>query len=102
MPGNKKPGTRWTRAPGKRKYDEMTKSQFDNTDKGALFKNRNKETDSQPDYLGPLNVGGVNFRIAAWLKDSAGGQKYMSLSIKPDTEQSTAAKPKPAAADVPF
>lgn len=84
----------------------MTKSQFDNTDKGALFKNRNKETDSQPDYAGPLNVGGVNFRIAAWLKDSAGGQKYMSLAIKPDTEQSTA-KPAPKASapiddDIPF
>jgi hypothetical protein len=84
----------------------MTKSQFDNTDKGALFKNRNKETESQPDYAGPLNVGGANFRIAAWLKDSAGGQKYMSLAIKPDTEQPTA-KPAPKSTppdvdDIPF
>ena len=82
----------------------MSKSHFDNVDKGALFKNRNKETNSQPDYAGPLNVGGVNYRIAAWLKDSAGGQKYMSLSVKSDTET---AKPAPQASaliddDIPF
>jgi hypothetical protein len=83
----------------------MTKSQFDNTDKGALFKIRNKETESQPDYAGPLNVGGVKFRISAWLKDSAGGQKYMSLSIKPDTEQpiaNPAPKSTPIDYDIPF
>ena len=50
---------------------------------GALFKNRKKETEKQPDYIGDVTVNGQKFRLSAWLKDSANG-KYMSLSVKAD------------------
>jgi hypothetical protein len=109
MLGNKKPGTLWTSAPGNRKKNTMTKSQFNNTDKGALFKNRQKEPGSNaPDYAGPLDVGGTKYRLSAWLKDSAGGQKYMATAIKLDTAEQSGPKPKPSVArgsfddEVPF
>lgn len=56
---------------------------YDNTNRGALFKNQRKEKDTHPDYNGTLNVDGVEFWLSAWLKESKKGGKFMSLSIKP-------------------
>ncbi|MCH8332812.1 hypothetical protein IIC65_02670 [Candidatus Sumerlaeota bacterium] len=62
-------------------------SQYDNTNTGALFSNKEKKDgDKQPDYKGPLNVNGVDLEVAAWLKTSKAGQKYMSLSVQPKWE----------------
>jgi uncharacterized protein (DUF736 family) len=55
--------------------------QFDNTDRGALFKNDKKSHENQPDYTGTLNVSGVEFYLSAWLKTSESGRKYMSLAV---------------------
>ncbi len=54
---------------------------YDDTNRGALFKNDKKEKENQPDYKGPINIDGVEKEIAAWLKTSQKGQKYMSLKI---------------------
>jgi uncharacterized protein (DUF736 family) len=56
---------------------------YDNTNRGALFKNDDKEQDNHPDYKGQINVGGQEFWISAWLKTSKNGTKFMSLSVKP-------------------
>lgn len=55
--------------------------EYDNTNTGALFKNRDKETDKHPDYTGKINVDGKELRIAAWLTESKSGQKFMRLKI---------------------
>ena len=57
--------------------------QYDNTNRGALFKNEDKETDTHPDYRGNVNVKGQDFYLDAWIKTSKAGKKYMSLSVKP-------------------
>jgi len=61
-------------------------TQYDNTDRGVLFKNDRKTTDSHPDYTGNINVGGQEFWLSAWIKEGQRG-KFMSLSIKPKEEQ---------------
>ena len=58
-------------------------SDYDNTNRGALFKNNRKEQDNHPDYTGSLNVGGEEFWLSAWLKTSKKGEKFMSVSVKP-------------------
>lgn len=63
----------------------MTK-EYDNTDRGVLFKNDRKEQDNHPDYKGSINVGGVEFWLSAWIKEGNKG-KFMSLSIKPKDQQ---------------
>jgi hypothetical protein len=68
--------------------------EYDNTDRGVLFKNDRKEKDSHPDYKGSINVDGEEFWLAAWIKDGRKG-KFMSLSITPKEEQQEAA-PTPA------
>lgn len=57
-------------------------TQYDNTDRGVLFKNDRKESDNHPDYRGSINVGGVEFWLSAWIKQGDKG-KFMSLSVKP-------------------
>lgn len=62
--------------------------QYDNTDRGVLFKNDRKESENHPDYKGSINVGGVEFWLSAWIKEGQKG-KFMSLSIKPKEDQQT-------------
>lgn len=63
---------------------------YDNTNRGALFRNQNKKTDKHPDYTGTLNVEGVDRWISAWLKTSQKGEKYLSISLGDIKEQQTA------------
>ena len=63
---------------------------FDNTNTGALFKNKEKETERHPDYRGTLNVGGTEYWVSSWLKISKAGEKYMSLSVKAKDAQPVA------------
>jgi uncharacterized protein (DUF736 family) len=80
--------------------------QYDNTNSGALFKNDRKETDRHPDYRGDANINGKDVWVAAWIKESKNGKKFMSLSFTEKDEQKQ--KPVPAndnvnvLEDVPF
>ena len=56
-------------------------SDYDNTNSGALFKNDGKQG-NQPDYRGPLNVGGKDFEVSAWIKKSQAGKSFMSMSVQ--------------------
>ena len=40
-------------------------SEYDNTNRGVLFKNDRKESDSHPDYKGQINVDGTEFWLSA-------------------------------------
>ncbi len=53
---------------------------YDNTNRGALFKNDKKESDKHPDYTGKINFGGKDMRLAAWIKEGQNG-KFMSLTV---------------------
>ena len=78
---------------------------YDDTNRGALFKAKNKPTDSHPDYSGKINVDGTEFWLSAWIKESKEGEKYMSLSVQAKTDKGRAKPGKPDSnmdADVPF
>lgn len=60
----------------------MSEQGYDNTNRGAIFKNDNKTSDNHPDYRGTINVDGVEKQIALWLKTSKDGtKKFFSAAI---------------------
>ena len=84
--------------------------EYDNTNRGALFRNDKATTDKHPTHTGKINVEGRDYYLNAWVKEGKKG-KFFSLSVKPVDEQPTGspdrfAKPKGAEMDlddsVPF
>lgn len=69
----------------------MSRQQYDNTNRGVLFKNDDKQSPKHADYRGSINVGGQEFWLDAWIQEirngQKAGQKFMSLSIKPKMAQ---------------
>lgn len=61
----------------------MSDREYDNTNRGVLFKNEDKQSDRHADYRGNLNVNGQEFWLDAWIKTSKAGKKFMSVSVKP-------------------
>lgn len=57
-------------------------TQYDNTNKGALFPNANKQNPKHADYNGKINVGGVDYYLNGWKKQGQKGP-FLSVSVKP-------------------
>lgn len=87
-------------------------TQYDNTNKGALFGNtRKREGKKDPDLQGKLNIDGQERWISAWFfvyeKDGV-KKKGINLSIGEVVEQKESAPKKPAGRfddmedDIPF
>ena len=64
-------------------------SEYDNSNKGSIWKNEKKTTDKHPDFTGSLNVNGVDFWVSAWKRKEGQSQKAPALSfaIKPKEEE---------------
>lgn len=49
---------------------------------GSLFKNDHKTSDRHPDYKGSVKChDGVEYDLAAWIKEKRDGGKFMSVQI---------------------
>ena len=58
-------------------------SEYDNTNRGALFPNSYKNKPNQPDVKGNINVKGEDFKLAGWIrtkKDS--DEKFFALAVE--------------------
>lgn len=62
---------------------------FDNTNRGSIWKNERKENDKHPDFTGSLNVNGQEFWVSAWKRKEGAAAKApaLSFSIKPKEDQ---------------
>lgn len=62
---------------------------YDNTNRGAIWKNDDKREDSHPDFKGSINVNGVEFWVSAWKRKEGAPAKApaLSFSIKPKEQQ---------------
>lgn len=86
--------------------------QYDNTNRGALFRNKKKQPgDNRPDYTGKLDIDGTEYFISGWVKKSGAGVPYLSLARQTDNRPQQPAKPAAQAAapgeqfqdeDIPF
>lgn len=83
---------------------------YDNTNRGAIWKNEDKESDTHPDFKGQLNVDGVEYWVSAWKRKPDANEKApaLSFSIKAkDAPQKSKPEPKKAGRpamddDIPF
>ena len=79
-------------------------TQYDNTNRGAIFPNDSADHPNAPIMKGPINVAGVEYQLAAWKNVSKNGKKYLSLLVEPQQSKASAttAKAPEAAEDLPF
>lgn len=80
---------------------------YDNTNTGALFRAKEKQSEKHPDYTGSINIEGKEYWLSGWLKESKLGQKYFSLAVKPKDAPKAQEKSKPTKfddieSDIPF
>lgn len=76
---------------------------YDNTNRGTLGRNRNKQKDTHPEYSGSINVEGKEYWLSGWVKEKD-GRKFFSLSVKPKEakQESQATSSQEDDNDVPF
>lgn len=84
-------------------------SDFDNTNRGAIWVNDNRETDRHPDYKGSANVDGVEYWVACWKRKPGASDRAPVLSFQFEKKEEKGAAKKPSKApaqksqeDVPF
>ncbi|WP_315775119.1 MULTISPECIES: hypothetical protein [unclassified Bradyrhizobium] len=65
---------------------------YDNTNRGALFKNEHRNSDRSPDYTGKLNVDGTEYWLSAWLQKAKDGSRYMSVAVRQQDSEAREAK----------
>jgi len=74
--------------------------QYDNHNRFTLFKQDKGDNPSRPDYTGTINVEGRDFKLAAWIRESKHGLKYLSGNVDKTIERKLAEAPgEPSALD---
>ena len=78
---------------------------YDNKNGFALFKNDKGDNDNRPDYTGNITLSdGKEMRLAAWIRESKSGLKYLSgVMSEPQVKASDAgSNARVEGDDVPF
>ena len=75
---------------------------YDNS--GSLGKNKYRKTNDQPEYTGTATIGGVKYKIAAWVNDGKDGKFFGLKFTIPQEKADFSADNKPALDDeeIPF
>lgn len=57
---------------------------YDNTNRGAIWGNKDKKTDNHPDFNGSLNVEGKEYWVSGWKRKEGASPSSpaMSFSIR--------------------
>jgi hypothetical protein len=53
---------------------------------GSMFVNSKKEKDTHPDRNGTALIGGIEYYVSGWIKETKSGDKWLSLAFKPKEE----------------
>ena len=77
-------------------------SEYDDTNRGALFQNDKRTTENHPHAKGSLNVEGVEYWVSAWTKTSKNGKRYQSISITKKEDQTVAQPTAQPVKDIEF
>ena len=77
--------------------------EFDNTNRGAIWRNDKKTTEKHPDVTGSINVEGVDYWLSGWTKaqDATAKAPIMKFAIT-RKDQQVQQKPQAAGAGEQF
>jgi uncharacterized protein (DUF736 family) len=67
-------------------------AEYSNENSGVLFKNES-DNEKAPKYKGKINVNGNDYQLAAWVRESKSGTKFLSLKVS-DLNNKPSVKPK--------
>jgi hypothetical protein len=56
-------------------------SDYDNTNRGSIWKNDKQTTPNHPDFTGSINVEGKEFWVSAWKRKADANPKAPALSF---------------------
>jgi len=74
---------------------------YDNTNRGSIWKNDKKETEKHPDFTGSLNVNGVDFWVSGWKRRADQNEKAPALSFSIKAKDDTSSQSKPVSNSKP-
>ena len=75
--------------------------EYDNNNRGVLFKNNEKKTDKHPDYTGSATIDNEDKYMSAWINESKSGKSYLKISFS-KKEDSSGSSATTSTADIPF
>lgn len=67
---------------------------YDNTNSGIISRNDKGDNPNRPDYKGSLDVEGVQYWIAGWVrKRNSDGRPFLSIRIEKKEKQAAPSQP---------
>ena len=54
---------------------------YDNNNRGSIWRNEKKETDTHPDFTGSATINGVDMWVSAWKRKPDAKEKSPALSF---------------------
>ena len=59
--------------------------EYDNVNRGQIWKNENRKTDTHPQFTGSINVDGKEYWLSGWTRKEGANPKApaMSFSVQP-------------------
>lgn len=67
-------------------------AEYDNTNRGVLFKNDRRENEKQPTHKGYMNFDGTDYYLSGWVSTTASGQTVLKLA-RGDVKEAKGAAP---------
>ena len=69
-------------------------TEYDNNNRGALWNNDRKQSDTHPDLSGSITIDGKEFWVSGWKKKPGQGDRapIVSLSVRPKDYKSSEQK----------
>lgn len=77
-------------------------AEYDNTNRGSIWKNERKEKDTHPDFTGSVNVEGKEYFVNAWKRKPGANERAPALSftVVPKTGEKKPVNSAPSAPEV--